>query len=148
MSAPSAPVGVWEQPPALREFRDAGVLDASDVHLATTLARLAGEPDPQVVLAAALAARAPRHGHVAVDLATVRDRAAVDLADVAHLLDGLAWPEPDGWLDAVVRSPLVAPTDGTDPPIVVHAGLVYLERYRTYEHVVARHLLRRAELAR
>ncbi len=158
-AAPIAPLDVWQQPTPLNEFREAGVLEASDVHLATTLARLAGETDPRVVLAVALAARAPRHGHVGVDLAAVRDQAAAEpsevtraapadptsgTADPSEVLDRLPWPDPDGWLDAVGASRLVAPAGGTAAPIVVHAGLVYLERYRTYEQVVARHLLQRA----
>src|ERR671930_1178124 len=48
----------------LREFNDAGVLVASDVHVALRLAALAGENDNAVLLAAALAVRAPRIGHV------------------------------------------------------------------------------------
>ena len=165
MTAPgssTAPTDRWQPFPLLGEFRAAGVLEASDVHLATTSARLAGETDPDVVLAVALAARAPRHGHVGVDLAGVRAQAAAEPSDRprathapvsagAHepslALDRLPWPDPDAWLDAVRASPLVAPTDGTTAPIVVHAGLVYLERYRTYEQVVARHLLRRATAA-
>ena len=44
----------------LREFNEAGVLIAADVHVALRLGRLAGEPtDEAVLLAAALAVRAP-----------------------------------------------------------------------------------------
>jgi hypothetical protein len=45
-------------------FNRAGVLAAADVHVARVLARLGGEQDASVVLAAALAVRAPRAGHV------------------------------------------------------------------------------------
>jgi len=55
----------------LRPFSEATVLDAADIHTATTLGRLAGGADDQVLLAAALAVRAVRLGHVYVDLATV-----------------------------------------------------------------------------
>ena len=51
-------------PALLRAFNDAGVLSAADVHVAQRLARLAGEEDPEVALAAALAVRGPRMGHV------------------------------------------------------------------------------------
>ena len=62
-------------PGLLRAFNDAGVLVAADVHVALRLAALGGETDEQVVLAAALAVRAPRVGHVLVDLAhDPRDR--------------------------------------------------------------------------
>jgi exodeoxyribonuclease V alpha subunit len=59
-------------------FNDAGVLAAADVHVARRLAALVREPEPSVQLAIALAVRAPRLGHVLVDLARIRDTAAVD----------------------------------------------------------------------
>ncbi|HEY7077933.1 MAG TPA: hypothetical protein VH418_21295, partial [Solirubrobacteraceae bacterium] len=59
----------------LREFNAAGVLAAADVHVALRLSELAGARDDAVALAAALAVRAPRLGHVHVDLAGIRDTA-------------------------------------------------------------------------
>ncbi len=44
-----------EAPGVLREFNDAGVLAAADVHVARRLARLGGDDDDRVLLAAALA---------------------------------------------------------------------------------------------
>ncbi len=44
----------------LREFNDAGVLTAADVHVARRLAHLTGEENESVWLAAALAVRGPR----------------------------------------------------------------------------------------
>ncbi|MGZ4248173.1 MAG: exodeoxyribonuclease V subunit alpha, partial [Solirubrobacteraceae bacterium] len=52
----------------VREFNDAGVLASADVHVATRLAAIAQDSDESVVLALALAVRAPRLGHVHVDL--------------------------------------------------------------------------------
>ena len=54
-------------------FNEAGVLAAADVHVAARLAGAGRRGRPDVALAAALAVRAPRLGHVYVDLATVRD---------------------------------------------------------------------------
>ena len=62
----------------LRAFNDAGVLSAADVHVALRLAALSGDADEHVALAAALAVRGPRLGHVYVDLATIRDTATVE----------------------------------------------------------------------
>ena len=56
-------------PSLVAAWRAAGVLEASDVQIATTVARLCGDERPEVVLAAALAARAPRLGDSCVDLA-------------------------------------------------------------------------------
>ncbi len=57
----------------LHDLNVAGVLEAADVHVAQRVGRLAGETDERVLLAAALATRAVRHGSVCVDLATVSD---------------------------------------------------------------------------
>ena len=62
----------------LAEFNRAGVLAPADVHVSTRLAELAREDDESVALAAALAVRAPRLGHVHVDLSSIRETAAVD----------------------------------------------------------------------
>jgi exodeoxyribonuclease V alpha subunit len=90
----------------LREFNAIGVLAAADAHVAERLAELAGEEDELVVLAAALAVRAPRLGHVYVDLATIRETATVD-ADEPVDLSELPWPEPRDWLERVRESRLV-----------------------------------------
>ena len=57
----------------LAQFNQAGVLVAADVHVALMLGRLGRDGDELVALAAALAVRAPRVGHVLADLATVRE---------------------------------------------------------------------------
>jgi len=84
----------------LRAFNDAGLLSASDVHVAMRLGALGGEEDEVVKLAAAFAVRGPRLGHVFVDLETIRDRAAVE-SDEPVDLSALPWPAPDGWVSAV-----------------------------------------------
>ncbi|HEX6024156.1 MAG TPA: exodeoxyribonuclease V subunit alpha [Solirubrobacter sp.] len=125
-------------PGLLREFNDIGVLVAADVHVAARLAELAGETDDAVVLAAALAVRAPRLGHVYVDLATIGETASVD-ADEPVDLSVLPWPEPSDWVARVAASPLVAV--GEDAPEsrplrLVGSGL-YLDRYWREERQVA-----------
>ena len=114
------------------------MLAAADVHVAARLAELAGEADEAVVLAAALAVRAPRLGHVYVDLATIRETAAVD-SDEPVDLSVLPWPEPDEWVRRVAASPLVSV--GEDAPEsrplrLVGSGL-YLDRYWREERQVA-----------
>jgi exodeoxyribonuclease V alpha subunit len=77
----------------LHEFNEAGVLSAADVHVALRLGQLAGTNDGAVLLGAALAVRAPRLGHVCVDLATIAATASTDL-DLPIDLQALAWPAP------------------------------------------------------
>ena len=100
----------------LRDFNDAGVLEAADVHVARTVGRLAAEGDEDVLLAAALAVRAVRLGSVALDLSR--------LDDLVVAAPDLPWPSVDRWASKVAASRLL------------EAGvlrweheLVYLDRY-------------------
>ena len=95
----------------LRIWREAGVLDAAEVHIASSLAARAGESRPHVVLALALAVAAPRSGHVALDPAHVREsamREAERVDDVSRdEVAGLPWPvDTSAWLNDVGDSPL------------------------------------------
>jgi exodeoxyribonuclease V alpha subunit len=130
----------------LHEFNDAGVLAAADVHVALRLAELARDGDEAVELAAALAVRAPRIGHVRVDLSTIRATATVD-GDEPVDLGALPWPA-DGWVERVAGSPLVATGEeaGTRPLRLVGSAL-YLDRYWREERRVAGDLQALAEPA-
>jgi exodeoxyribonuclease V alpha subunit len=128
-------------PPALAAFNHAGVLAAADVHVARRLAALTGDDDAAVMLGAALAARAPRLGHVCVDLATVGDTVTVDADEPADLAE-LAWPPPDEWRRRLAASPQVA-GDG-DRPLRLVGTRLYLDRYWRDERLVAEQLHARA----
>jgi exodeoxyribonuclease V alpha subunit len=124
----------------LAEFNEAGVLIAADVHVAARLAEVATERDESVALAAALAVRAPRLGHVHVDLARVRDTAAVDSEEPLNLTD-LPWPEARQWIEQVAASDLVAVGDEDELEQVRPLRLVntwlYLDRYWGEERQLA-----------
>src|SRR5690348_10988616 len=83
----------------LRDFNQAGVLLASDVHVASRLTTLLGEPVESVALACALLSRAVRAGSICLDLTRVRDEVGEDG-------DDLIWPVLDEWLAALAASPL------------------------------------------
>jgi exodeoxyribonuclease V alpha subunit len=122
----------------LHEFNDAGVLTAADVHVAARLSALAGETSDLVRLACALAVRAPRLGHVYVDLESVRATTAVeDSVDVS----ALPWPEPGEWTTLVAGSRLVAlgddVADGNVTPLRLSGTRLYLDRYLREELQVA-----------
>jgi exodeoxyribonuclease V alpha subunit len=129
----------------MREFNDAGVLTAADVHVASRLGVLAGEDDEAVALAAALAVRAPRVSHVCVDLVRIRDTAAVDVDEPVDL-SALPWPENQEWIERVAASELVAVGDDDDDDTVGPLRLVdsslYLDRYWHEERRVATDLRR------
>jgi exodeoxyribonuclease V alpha subunit len=120
----------------LGEFNEAGVLAAADLHVARRLAELAGEQDEAVMLAAALAVRGPRLGHVYVDLATIRSTASVD-SDEPVDLSALPWP--DDWLERLRDSPLVAVGEeaGEPRPLRLVGSSLYLDRYWREERQVA-----------
>jgi exodeoxyribonuclease V alpha subunit len=122
----------------LGQFNAAGVLSAADVHVASRLAAIAGEHDNSVMLAVALAVRAPRLAHVQVDLATIRETAAVD-ADEQVDLSSLPWPDPGEWVDAVRRSGLVAVGESSAEarPLRLLGSALYLDRYWGQERQLA-----------
>ena len=130
----------------LRQFNEAGVIAAADVHVARELGRLGGEAEDTVLLAAALAVRGPRLGHVHVDLAQIRDTAAVDAEEPVDLA-ALDWPEPEAWIARVGSSPLVRRGDAGEPaqpaparPLRLVGSWLYLDRYWAEEVGVARAL--------
>ncbi len=147
----------------LQPFIDAGVLETVDVAFANFIAEqlngaLKGKQERMVVLAAALAARAPQHGHVGVDLGSIATTAAVDSPAPQRRenetpppqVADLPWPNDREWLQLfrtlVKRSriPEIL-TDGASPlltnlpkqPLVFHNGLLYLQRYFNYEESVS-----------
>ena len=122
----------------LREFNEAGVLAAADLHVARRLAELAGEQDEAVTLAAALAVRGPRLGHVYVDVATIRDTVSVDTEEPVDL-GALPWPDADDWLERLAASPLVAVGEepGEPRPLRLVGRSLYLDRYWREERQVA-----------
>jgi len=122
----------------LRAFNDAGVLAAADVHVARRLMTLTGGGDERVALAAALAVRGPRLGHVYVDLATIGTTATVETEDDVDL-SALDWPDPAAWTAALGASPLVAvgEDDAAGRPLRLVGTALYLDRYWREERAVA-----------
>jgi exodeoxyribonuclease V alpha subunit len=126
-------------PGLLREFNDAGVLSAADVHVALRLASLGGDADASVALAVALAVRGPRLGHVFVDLATIAQTATVDGDDPVDLSE-LPWPDAAEWVARVGESGLVAIGEddaAVDRPLRLVGTWLYLDRYWREERAVA-----------
>ena len=132
----------------LKPFRDQGVLDSLDVHVVDQLGVLMGERDPDVLLALALVVRAPRFGHICVDVENLRveelfserlDRASDEAA-------ALGLPEDrKTWRARIESSPLVGTGEpGQETrPFVLSKGLLYADRYFTYQGRLTRHLQNR-----
>ena len=124
---------------SLRSFNRVGILDGSDVHVAQRLAQLAAVSGEEIALGIAFAVRAPRLGHVCVDLRTIRQTASGDI-DRPTDIDALPWPDPEAWLDALARSPLV----GEGNPLFLSGSNLYLSRLWLDECLVGAELLARA----
>jgi exodeoxyribonuclease V alpha subunit len=124
----------------IRQFRQQGLLSSLDRQLAIRLGRLSSETDESVLLAAALASRAPRHGHICVEIQSVSQRLVPDEAETE-----LPWPDPPIWLDALRRSPLVRDRSSTlTTPLVLDRDRLYLDRYWRYQQRLADQLATRA----
>ncbi|HTO01585.1 MAG TPA: AAA family ATPase, partial [Microthrixaceae bacterium] len=122
----------------LEPFVSNGVFGATEVQVVSTFARASGEKSVPVLLAAALAVRAPLLGHVCVELSTVAATVvtAIDAPDdrnegesrssqppgdfidsgtdtdaVDRQITELPWPDPATWVAAVAESNLVARVD-------------------------------------
>ena len=127
----------------LRAFNEAGVLAAADVHVASRLGQLAGKTSESVLLAAALAVRGPRLGHVCVDLTTIRESATVD-AEEAIDVSALPWPAVESWRTELAASALVSvgeESGADDRPLRLVGTNLYLDRYWREERQLASDLL-------
>ena len=124
-------------------------VDELDLRVAERLCRLAGADDPAMVTLAALAASAPRGGHVCIDLDQVDTEVMLERAAPTG-----AWERPDpeplaplgdvsDLLARATASRLARRGDDPDAvaPLVVDDTRVYLDRYWAYED----RLLRRIE---
>lgn len=160
----AAAIGTWLGP-LLR----AGALSPLDVHVVDQVGRMGGETSGRVLLALALAVRAPAHGHICVDLASVRaeelmpeDRSDAFGAEpegrtspAEASAPALASDPPDlpfslppnraEWLAAVRASPLVGGREPSLPPtpFVLDGDLLYTRRYWTHQERLASSLRRR-----
>jgi exodeoxyribonuclease V alpha subunit len=120
-------------------FNAAGLLAPSDVHVAVRLSELAGLHDDALRLGVAFAVRAPRLGHVCVDLESVR-RTASSETDAEVDVGALPWPDAPAWVRVMADSPVV----GTDRPLHLNGAQLYLNRLWVDECLVASDLTARA----
>ena len=118
----------------LAAFNDAGALSPLEVHAATVISRLCGESDHAVMLAAALAVRGTRFGHVCIRLERQREAMVIE-GQPPEVVDALPWPDPEEWTAAVSGSPMVGDGNGEEP-LVLEGDRLYLERYFRHEERV------------
>ncbi len=138
-------------PPAvavLAPFVEAGVFGSFEVHLADSVARLAPTVSDEAIVALAVAARAPRFGHVCVELEEVAHQ--IVSSDERGDPYVLPWPSVDAWSQSLSDSDIVSSPDESPKrvrPLIWDGKRVYLQRYWHYELAVARDLPGRAARA-
>lgn len=116
---------------ALSAFQAAGIFNEADLFAcAALLNAIAAPPDLEaaIVLGLALAVRAPREGHVCVELADVAQRMAGYGAG-----GSLSWPEPANWIRVLRACPelvseAAAAHNMPRHPLVLADGRLYLAR--------------------
>ena len=128
----------------LGPFIEAGLFGEYEVQFAAGILRLQPGIGDEELLALAVAARAPRFGHVCTPL----DAMAVRLAELdGEEVDDLPWPSAHAWAASLTRSSVVTdvaePTGGPLRPLVWDGDRLYLHRYWHYELAIADDLLRR-----
>ena len=113
--------------PSIRELFEAGYLSSLDYHLAEALERIAGEEDPLIALATAVACRATTNGHVCADLESLVSTSLLDGS--GDPIPGASWPDLARWLPALRESRLVTDGDSLSPLVLENDQRLYLGRY-------------------
>ncbi len=119
----------------------AGLCEPFDAAFARTLARLSGFDVAEALLGAALACRAPREGHVCLDLSQARATFEADPGD-------WTWPDLGTWLQALRSAPFVREGPDGATPLVLDGTRLYLERYYLEEIALADQALARVSESR
>jgi exodeoxyribonuclease V alpha subunit len=117
---------------SLPRLRQQGVLAAVDVHFARVVTRLGDTNDPLVQLGAAMASRAPRFGHVCLELSRADDDVRLEPVEGRAPVK-IPWPDPERWRATLAASSVVGDGAGAPTPLVLQGDRLYLERYWRYQ---------------
>lgn len=130
---------------SLDELFSVGAISTLDAHFAKALGRLVPASRHEVLVGAALASRAVRHGHVCADLERLHDGPLVSL-DEGAVPPGLELPLASEFRALLVDSPLVGTGREDEPPrpLVLSENRLYLLRYFRYERSLIESLRARA----
>ncbi|MSP92765.1 MAG: exodeoxyribonuclease V subunit alpha [Myxococcales bacterium] len=120
MNAAALPLHLLHSDLAARatSWLDAGVLDPADLCVVDSVAARFGEHDALTLIGLACAVRAPRVGHIGVDLVRIAHQIAHDVPTGAGnaVPAAIAWPaDPVAWQAQVFASGLVGTATGHAP---------------------------------
>ncbi len=119
----------------------AGHFSRLDAELARTVCRLAGDDDPLLALGVAETSRTTAAGSVCTNLRRLGGR-EVDLEiDTEEPVP--SWPDAESWIAALGSSPAVGDGSDFNPLVLDGAGRLYLHRYWSFQHRLAREVLAR-----
>jgi exodeoxyribonuclease V alpha subunit len=132
----------------LAPYVAAGIFDDYEVHLVASFARRHPALDDEVALALALAARAPRFGHVCTTMQASALPLPADDGDTSTAAPP-PWPAAESWERRLHSSALVADGEGGGRipllPLVWDRDRLYLQRLWHDEVEVANELRRRCQ---
>lgn len=116
-----------------------------DIHFGNFIAQFATENREYLFLAAALASRAVRYGHICLDLNAL---AGSTISPSEEGSEAIACPELEPWLQALQAASCVGAPGEFKPIIVDTKNRLYLQRYWQYERDVACNILSRTSSKR
>jgi exodeoxyribonuclease V alpha subunit len=108
-------------------LHNSGFFTELDIQFARFMSRLSGGDSPEIFLAAALASRFRREGHVCLDLSSLAGERLPD-----NGVNDATCPELSAWGKALESSPVVG-RPGDYRPLVLDGSRLYLYRYWNYE---------------
>jgi exodeoxyribonuclease V alpha subunit len=114
-----------------------------DMHFGNFIAESALENNDNLFLAAALASRSVRYGHICLDLNKL---AGNMISPIEEVEDVIACPELESWLKALQAASCVGKPYEFKPLILDAKNRLYLQRYWQYEQDVACNILSRISL--
>ena len=126
---------------ALTLLKEHGILREIDVRFAMLLAEETGDRRELVLLAAALASRAPAYGHVCVNLDTLQHTIRSESAVSAEAQP--AWPSGSAFEAALRNSPAVTTGRNYSKPLFLQGRRLYLSRYWLFQQELLHDITRR-----
>jgi exodeoxyribonuclease V alpha subunit len=115
----------------LEALKERGVLRSVDLHFASMVSEESGDRREIVLLAAALASRAPAYGHVCVNLSRIDKTIRVESDDADQ--PPLPWPTGTAFAKALSQSPIVGQGRNYSKPLMLSGERLFLSRYWLYQ---------------
>jgi exodeoxyribonuclease V alpha subunit len=117
------------------QYYSTGIFSSLDIHFASFIERLAGGNLPELFLAASLASKHTRDGHICLELSSVAGKRFPQNEDAENTI---RCPELADWNEKLISSRVVGKPGEFKPLILDDKSRLYLYRYRDYQDKLAR----------